>query len=139
MQASETMQPQSIIQTQSTCSPLNAIYVWEKMQEIFGNSWSNQYSMTPNSTWIAELSQLSEIEITRGLNAVLKSRAKYVPNLATFLGMCELVDDRTPEQRAFDARVKENSKMLALPKPPPNPEIRKAEIAKMKAALRGAA
>lgn len=107
------------------------------MQEIFGNAWSNQYTNSPNSTWIEALAQLSETDINRGLNALLKSRAKYAPNLATFLGMCELVDDRTPEQRAFDARCKEFEKARALPKPPVNPETRRAAFAEMKKIIAG--
>lgn len=120
----------SLMDSQPVNSPINAMYVWDKMQDVFGSSWVNQYGLAPNSTWIEALAQLSETDINRGLKALLKSRAKYAPNLATFLGMCELVDDRTPEQRAFDARCKEFEAARALPKLS-NPEIRKAEIAKM--------
>lgn len=90
--------------------------MWDKMQEIFGNAWSNQYTNSPNSTWIDALAQLSETDINRGLNALLKSRAKYAPNLAVFLGMCELVDDRTPEQRQQAAIARESELLLRLPK-----------------------
>lgn len=123
---------------QHASSPLNALYVWDKMQEIFGNAWSNQYTNSPNSTWIEALSTLTETDINRGLNTLLKSRSKYAPNLVTFLGMCELIDDRTPEQRAFDARCKEFESARALPKPPSNPEARRLAFAEMKKMLSGA-
>lgn len=126
-----THETTSSMDMQPTSSPINAMYVWDKMQDVFGSSWVNQYGLAPNSTWIDALAQLSESDINRGLNALLKSRAKYAPNLSVFLGMCELVDDRTPEQRAFDARRKEFEAARAFLKLS-NPEIRKAEILKMK-------
>lgn len=117
---------------QPASSPINAMYVWDKMQDVFGSSWVNQYGLTPNSTWIDALAQLSESDINRGLNALLKSRAKYAPNLSVFLGMCELIDDRTPEQRYQAEIARESEAFLRLPRYIGSDEARKAEREKQR-------
>jgi hypothetical protein len=60
--------------------------------------------------------------------------SNFSPSLGVFLRLCDKDLGDTPEQKAFKAQCEAMAKNWGLPKPS-NPEIRKAEIAKMKQVL----
>jgi hypothetical protein len=105
------------------------------MTEIFGSQWTNEYGFEPNHSWTLEIERLSVAELAKGIEECKRSRSPFVPRLPQFLGYCE--DGMTKEQRAFYERCKEGEAVLRLPRPAPNPEIRKAAIIEMKQILRG--
>ena len=101
------------------------------MGEMFGAGWVSQFGESPKQIWVDSLAQLSSAEINRGLNAVLKSRAKYAPNLPVFLGYCTepVVEDVYKQERDTQLML-ENRRTIQS-----SADVRKAEIAKMKAEL----
>lgn len=105
------------------------------MGEIYGLQWFKEYGDTPNTSWIVEIERLSIAELSKGIEECKRSRSQFVPRLPQFLGYCD--DGLTSEQRAFNARCKEGENLLRLPRPEPNPQIRKAAILEMKKLLRG--
>jgi hypothetical protein len=108
---------------------------WRIMSEIYGLQWFAEYGDTPNHSWTLEIERLSIAELAKGIEECKQSRSQFVPRLPQFLGYCD--DGLTQEQRIFNARCKEGEALLRLPKPEPNPDVRKAEILKMKQLLRG--
>jgi hypothetical protein len=107
------------------------------MGEIYGSQWFNEYGDEPNNSWVVEIERLTLGELARGIEQCKRSGSQYVPRLPQFLSYCD--DGLTAEQKAFNARCKEQEAILKLPRPEPDPQIRKAEILKMKKLLRGGA
>lgn len=105
------------------------------MTEIYGSQWTNEYGYEPNHSWILEIERLSAQELAKGIEECKRSHSPFVPRLPQFLGYCD--DGLTAEQKAFNARCKEQEAILKLPRPEPNPEVRKAAILKMRRILRG--
>ena len=128
----------STMQSSSTAQPLtpeNSLKLWQIMGEIYGSQWFNEYGDEPNNSWMVEIERLTLAELARGIEQCKRSRSPFVPRLPQFLGYCD--DGLTQEQRAFNARCKEMANVLSLPRPEPNPEIRKAAILEIKQILRG--
>jgi hypothetical protein len=113
-------------------SSTNSLMVWVAMSEIFGNRWINDFGDTPPQLWTRKLSELSENEIKHGINKLMDSDCSYTPNLSQFVGLCkiEVIEDVYKQERETYAR-------LTQQKPASSIEVRRAEIAKMKATLRG--
>ncbi len=107
------------------------------MGEIYGSQWFNEYGDEPNNSWMVEIERLTLAELARGIEQCKRSRSPFVPRLPQFLSYCD--DGMTAEQKAFYERCKEQEAILKLPRPQPNPEIRKAAILEMKKLLRGGA
>lgn len=105
------------------------------MTEIYGSQWTNEYGTEPNHSWTLEIERLSTAELAKGIEECKRSRSPFVPRLPQFLGYCD--DGLTAEQKAFNARCKEGEAILKLPRPAPNPDVRKAAILEMKRILRG--
>lgn len=103
------------------------------MQEMFGNAWVTMFKDVPNQTWIDALSQLTEKDINRGLNNIIRDGLDYPPNLPKFLNFCkpEIVEDVYKQERETYLML-ENRRTIQR-----SSDVRKAEIAKMKSALRG--
>lgn len=114
--------------SQST-NPINAIYVWEKFKSIFGGSFLAGFGELPDSVWIEAMAQLSEKDINAGLNKVLRGGYDFAPSLSKFLKLCEpeTVEDVYKNERETYLMI-ENRKTIQR-----SSEVRKAEIAKMKA------
>jgi len=110
--------------------PKKTLRLWEVMGEIYGLQWFTEYGDAPNATWIAEIERLAPAELIRGIEQCKRSRSPFVPRLPQFLGYCD--DGMTAEQRAFYAQVRDQQ-VLSLPRPPANPEIKRAEMAKIRA------
>ena len=124
--------------TSSTAPPASfeqSLKLWQIMGEIYGSQWFNEYGDEPNNSWIVEIERLTIAELARGIEQCKRSRSPFVPRLPQFLGYCNV--GLTQEQRAFNARCKESEMLSRLPRPEPNPEIRKAAILEMKQILRG--
>ena len=124
--------------TSSTAPPRSyeqSLKLWQIMGEIYGSQWFNEYGDEPNNSWIVEIERLTLAELARGIEQCKRSGSPFVPRLPQFLNYCD--DGLTAEQKAFNARCKEQEAILKLPRPEPNPEIRKAAILEMKRILRG--
>jgi hypothetical protein len=119
--------------TSSTSNPEKAFYVWDKMKGIFGNGFTSSFGEIPSQLWIESMSALSEKDINAGLNKVLRGGYDFAPNLSKFLKLCtpETVEDVYKTERETYLML-ENRKTIQS-----SAEVRKAEIAKMKAELRG--
>jgi hypothetical protein len=99
-----------------------ALFVWITMGEIYGNQWTTAFGEEPNKQWTLEIGNLTMREVLYGIEQCKHSGSQFVPNLPQFLAYC----------KAGNKVIGEGTrKLLALPKPPPNPEVRKAEILKM--------
>lgn len=120
---------------QRTCE--QSLKLWQIMGEIYGSQWFNEYGDEPNNSWVVEIERLTLGELARGIEQCKRSGSPYVPRLPQFLSYCD--DGLTAEQKAFNARCKEQEAILKLPRPAANPEIRKAAILEMKKLLRGGA
>lgn len=68
---------------------LRANRLWDRMQEIFGSSWVNQYGTTPNRTWVDALSRLTDEQIICGLRRTVGEGNEFPPNLAVFVSRCQ--------------------------------------------------
>lgn len=102
------------------------------MQEMFGNVWVTMFKEVPNQTWIDALSQLTEKDINRGLNAILRDSLDYPPNLPKFLKLCTapVVEDVYEGER--------NAKKLiaALPNYQCSDAVKNSALAEIKKMLR---
>jgi hypothetical protein len=105
------------------------------MAEIYGSQWTNEYSEQPNAQWVMEIKKLTMAQIAQGIEMCKQSGSPYVPRLPQFLAYCG--DGLTKEQRAFKAQCEAGNETKALPKPPPDPEIRRTAISAIKKLLRG--
>jgi hypothetical protein len=117
---------------QSHCATHNAVaYFWRAMTQMYGSQWLNEFGEQANAAWTSALQELSNEEIECGIEQCKRSGSPFVPRLPQFLMYCK----GDAEQRAFKARCEADKTVLALPKPLPNPEIKYAALAKMKAIL----
>lgn len=100
---------------------------------MFGNGFTSSFGEIPTSLWIESLSELNEKDINAGLNKVLRGGYDFAPNLSKFLKLCEpeTVEDVYKQERETQLML-ENRRTITS-----SSEARKAEIAKMKAVLRG--
>ncbi len=110
-------------------------YLWSAMAEIYGSQWTNEYSEQPNAQWVMEIKKLTMVQIAQGIEMCKQSGSPYVPRLPQFLAYCG--DGLTKEQRAFQAQCEAGNETKALPKPAPDPEIRRTAISAIKKLLRG--
>lgn len=108
---------------------------WAAMGDIYGTQWTNAFGHKPNQIWIAEIERLTVTEISLGIERCKHSGSPYIPNLPQFLALCDPLNGYTEEQRAFYARTKGGNEPKELPKPPPNPEIKRAALAEIKSTL----
>jgi hypothetical protein len=131
MTTTQSTAPVTFAPEQEDLTPL----VWVTMAEIYGSQWLNEYGDVPNHQWTLEIRQLTRRQVTRGIEKCKHSGSPFVPRLPQFLSYCN--GEMTAEQKAFANQLKQTREMLALPKPEPSEEIRKAEILKIKKLLRG--
>lgn len=115
-------------------NPEKAFYVWEQLKGIFGNGFTSAFGEIPTALWIESLDKLDTKNINIGLTKVLKGGYEFAPNLSKFLKLCEpeTVEDVYKQERETRLML-ENRRTIQS-----TAEVRKAEIAKMKQALRGA-
>ncbi len=106
------------------------LLVWKKFTEFYGAAWINEFGERPNQSWTEEIEKLTPTEIARGLEQCKRSGNPFAPRLPQFLAFCV----GNSEQRAFYARTQGENKNQ-LPKPPPNPEIKRAALAEIKSTL----
>lgn len=116
-----------------------ALRVWDRMQEMFGNTFTTQYGHVPLFTWTQAISMMTDEQLVTGLRAVAMSGETFPPTLPKFIAMCE---GKATEQQAEYAPY---HKLLPLD-PPETEEHRAARkargaerMAEVKAALRGRA
>ena len=103
---------------------------WLRMTEIYGHKWTSTAGETPTELWSTAVTGLSGDEVKRGLSACLNSSEPWPPSLPQFLGMCR------PPRRENAAAYRWQPQ---LPAPVSRPEKARAELAKIRATLRGAA
>lgn len=98
---------------------------------MYGAGFVTQFGEKPPRIWIEELGQISVRDIENGLRQCKRTASNFAPSLPQFLAYCQPV-----EMEDVKKKERETYQRLGLPKPESNPEIRRAEIAKMKAELR---
>lgn len=103
---------------------------WLRMTEIYGLKWTSTAGETPTELWSTAVTALSGDEVRRGLHACLSSGDAWPPSLPQFLSMCR------PPRRENAAAYRWQPQ---LPAPVSEPEKARAELAKIRATLRGAA
>ena len=108
---------------------------WAAMGDIYGTQWINSFGDKPKPMWIAEIERLTAQEISFGIEQCKRSGSPFIPNLPQFLALCDPYSSYTAEQRAFYARTQGGNEPKELPKPPPNPEIKRAALAEIKSTL----
>lgn len=116
-----------------------ALRVWDRMQEMFGNTFTTQYGHVPLLTWTQAIDSLSDEQLFRGLRAVAMSGDTFPPTLPKFVALCRNEADQ--ECRVNPTAYKQ------LPANPPETEEHRAariergkqEMAELKAKLRGKA
>lgn len=114
-----------------------AIRVWDRMQEMFGSSWSSQYGDAPSRTWTQALSHMTDEQIVRGLQRIALGGEKFPPTLPQFIAVCRGEDGG--ECRTNSAAY------VQLPHNPPETDEHKAarkargreQMERVKAALKG--
>lgn len=132
MTTTQSTAPVTFAPEQEDLTPI----VWVTMAEIYGSQWLNEYGDVPNQQWTLEIRKLTSLQVIKGIEKCKCSDSPFVPRLPQFLSYCR--NEMTAEQRAFARQLRQTREILALPRPESNPEIRKAEILKMKQLLRGA-
>ena len=67
------------------------VTLWERMSDIFGNTWGLNYG-TPGGrsmqTWMAGLSEYSETQIKTGVEQCRNWPGSFPPNLGQFAKLC---------------------------------------------------
>lgn len=103
---------------------------WLRMTEIYGLKWTSAHGETPTDLWSTALSALSGEAVKAGLHACLTSGEAWPPSLPEFVALCR------PPRRENAAAYRWHPQ---LPAPVSRPEKARAELAKIRATLRGAA
>lgn len=122
---SNSFMPTIVSPSQTTNAQSNedlVLFLWVTMGEIYGNLWTNSFGDEPNKQWTLEISKLTKREVIYGIEMCKRSESEFVPPLPKFLAYCK-AGKRFLEE--------ETLKLLVLPKPPKNPEIKKTELDKM--------
>jgi hypothetical protein len=109
----------------------NAVYVWDALAQIYGAAFTNQFGEKPNQFWNAKLSELSPSDIQFGLEQCQRSGNQFAPNLPQFLAYCTppIVEDVYKNERETQMLLERRRSVQSTP------EVRRAELAKMKADL----
>ena len=69
-------------------NPMNANWVWEQMAGIWGEQWMREQGEKPSSSWIAELSSITNSHLERGVKRTVSERLQWPPSLPLFLSLC---------------------------------------------------
>jgi hypothetical protein len=106
------------------------------MRETFGSVWTTQYGAVPNDTWLRGLADVTDEQLVRGLNRMIRERAEFPPNLTQFIALCTQADPQPEISPSYHK---------ALPLDPPETEEHRAarkargaeRMAEVKAASKG--
>lgn len=63
--------------------------VWDRMQEMFGNTFTAQYGHVPLHTWSQAIAMLSDDELIAGMKAIAMSGETFPPTLPKFIAYCQ--------------------------------------------------
>ena len=98
-----------------------ATWVWRALEDAFGAArWRACRGAEPNRAWLAGLSSLSDEEIRDGVRRTLSEwdSTRGPPDWLEFRDLARPPDKRSPEQRAFNARLeREQPARLRGPEP----------------------
>ena len=62
---------------------LRANWVWMKLQEMYGNSFTKSFGHQPSDTWVNGLALLDKSEVVEGLNKLLIDGHVFPPSTKT--------------------------------------------------------
>ena len=65
------------------------IYIWPILSGMYGHKFTSQFGDSVDSTWIACLKGLNELQIKKGLEACLTEYPVWPPGAAQYRAMCE--------------------------------------------------
>jgi hypothetical protein len=63
--------------------------VWTALAEMFGNTFFMQFGESPPSVWLAQIEQLTDNDVRRGLKNIAESDSRFAPNLSQFVAACK--------------------------------------------------
>ena len=64
---------------------LRANWVWMKLHEMYGNSFTKSFGHQPSDTWVNGLALLDKSEVVEGLNKLLIDGHVFPPSLPEFI------------------------------------------------------
>lgn len=99
---------------------------WLRMAEIYHQFWTNAQGDLPTDVWARVLLTIGESAAQEAIRHFIKQGHKYPPTLPEFYAA------------TYRSRLNPNRFFLRLDKPPPDPLLVKAHMAKIKAALASA-
>lgn len=118
-------------QSKANVIPYNTLRVWDRFTQIYGRSFLTEFGELPNEAWIEEIEKLSPQDVERGIKASQASGSDFAPRLPRFLAMCQppIVEDVYKQERETQLLLERRRNVQSTP------EVRRAELAKMKADL----
>jgi len=74
---------------------LRANWVWMKLHEMYGNSFTKSFGHQPSDTWVNGLALLDKSEVVEGLNKLLIDGHVFPPSLPEFIKLGKRVKKPT--------------------------------------------
>ena len=74
---------------------LRANWVWMKLQEMYGNSFTKSFGHQASDTWVNGLALLDKSEVVEGLNKLLIDGHVFPPSLPEFIKLGKRVKKPT--------------------------------------------
>ena len=76
---------------------LRAKWVWMKLQEMYGNSFTKSFGHQPSDTWVNGLALLDKNEVLEALNKLLTDGHIFPPSLPELLKLGKRVKNCLPQ------------------------------------------
>lgn len=73
---------------QTADSDRRATRVWNALAEMYGNSFLTAFGSKPNSAWNRAIADLTDAQCRAGLQAWLRTGARFAPSLPEFVAAC---------------------------------------------------
>ena len=65
------------------------VYIWPILSSMYGHKFTSQFGEALDSTWIACLKGLNELQVKKGLEACLQEYPVWPPGAAQYRALCE--------------------------------------------------
>ncbi|MEM1189913.1 MAG: hypothetical protein AAGI72_15380 [Pseudomonadota bacterium] len=108
------------------------------MTETYGHKFTSAYGVEPNESWAACLVELGDEQIKNGLTALLSREDPWPPTAVEFRNLClnhEPSSGVDWEHERIRQADRAGQELLALPRPPRDPEVSQRGIASLREQL----